>query len=283
MTLATKIAELLNDDTPDGRTIEEMVAEDSFEDVTIEKAIRYKDEPTRWQVQWGNGTTTSLEFPEDVEPKPGDALRLYPHGGLGGRSHGHALNGRLVRWETPLERASRDLDRLADRDRTQREEFATRRDDLMAQHAALPEPLRRRIDGFAAKRADFWVDSGWYEMFCCTEAAKFAEAAAAAVDLEANTEDVDAFWAMPVGSGPCQREPGTVYADEPEHPASRWLLWAWAVNSKTYGYDFKRQKQVLDCGDGHSGNTFGGAMSLAWALLEGRLETDSAADRRESV
>jgi hypothetical protein len=47
VTLATRIADLLNDDKPDGRTVEEMVAEDRFEDVTIESATRYKDEPTR--------------------------------------------------------------------------------------------------------------------------------------------------------------------------------------------------------------------------------------------
>jgi hypothetical protein len=231
-------------------------------------------------VQWDNGTTTALEFLEGMEPKPGDALRLYPHGGLGVRSHGHALNGKLIRWETPLERESQNLDWLAKHDREKRERFAEARADLLADHASLPEPLQRRVSRFARERDDFWIDSGSYEMFCCKEAARFAETASAAVDLRANAEEVDEFWSMPLGSTEGCRKPGSVFAEEPEYPVSRWLLWAWALNSKTYGYDFKRQKKVLDCADGHSGNTFGGAMSLAWALLEGWLESDESATDR---
>lgn len=262
----------------DSRTIPRMIAEDEFEDVTIERVVEGGD---GWCfLSWGGGITAGFVCPDGVVVKVGDHVRIFGGAGLGGRKHGWALNGEVVEWQTPWERFAKRVEWLASYDREKRERAERDREKWTAAYEGLPGPLKARIDRFVAEHGSFdgfLIDMGGYEMFICAEAAKFAQAARVAVAMwgtHGAVEQfcaVEQFWAMPVAPGHAEgtREEGTVFAVEPSTDEERWLLWAWALNSGAYAYDHERQRRVLGHEEGHSGNTFGGACSLAWALLRG--------------
>lgn len=253
-------------DAEDPRTIAEMKADDTeFDGGQITSVARTEH---GYSLEWASGEggtfgigLTDDKNPDKVEPEVGDQIRVY--GRFGSRIHGIDLNGRECFWLTPLERTAEYVQWLADHDRRKREEFAREKPDLDAQYDALPDPLKARIDRFRSESADFRVDSEGYELFCCTEAAKVAQAARDAIEAGADSEAVDEFWSR------TDRKPDTIWEDEPESSEARWLLWAWALNTDAYDYDHARQKRLLGLADGHSGNTFGGSMALANALLAG--------------
>ena len=223
--IADELRDLLDQD--DGRTITEMIEADPYEEWPIEKVEAGRD--GWWSITFDGSTGTGVS---GREPKVGDIYRSYHGGGSawGSTRHGWALNGEIVEWKTPWERVAERVTRLAESDRKKRERLEETRADLLRDYAELPEPLRKRLDRFAAERADFWVDSGSYELFCCKEAAKIAEHLRPRVEAGEDAETlVREFYDLP-----------------------------WDEQVKA-GVD-----------QGHSGNTFGGACSLARALLTGQ-------------
>lgn len=258
MSLGQEVEQLL--DAEDGRTIGEMIAQDPHTEYVVEKVERGKD-----------GTTVHLEgslctYLPGPEVNVGDTVWIYDGGrsGWGSERHGWALNGEVVEWKTPLERVAERLRWLADHDRKKREQFVDERMKLDADFAGLPTPLKERIERFRVESPDFRVKDESYEMFCCVEAAKFAHAARS--DRREGKEEAEEFWESTELRSQCA---GGVWDERPESAEVRWLMWAWALNTKAYDYDYKRQQKVLGCSDQHSGNTFGGAMHLALSLLSG--------------
>lgn len=247
----------------DPRTIAEMVDADAYEDVVVERAHRHVD--GRTTIEW-DSLGTSVKGPE---VKVGDTVRLY--GPMFGERHGWALNGEIVEWKTPWERFAERVKWLADYDREKRERFAKHKDQLDKDYKTLPTPLQARIDRFRAEDPAFRIDSESYEMFICTEAAKFADAARSDVRRAEDCHAVSAFWKSRTlrEKAACGSLKDSVFSDEPDSAETCWLLWAWALNTEAYGYDYNLQTKVLGAADGHSGNTFGGAMRLALCVLAG--------------
>lgn len=211
----------------DTRLIPQMKAEDDYEDSTITKVEPYTD-GHGWSVSMGSLCLGVPRIEGKPEPHAGDTIRVYSKG-LGFAFHGIDLNGVEVFYRTPYERLAERVRWLAEYDRKQRERLAEQGSEYEAQVAALPGPLRERIKRFERQSPSFWLDSGGYELFCCTEAAKIAEAL--------SKLDRDDDWALRV---------------------------AWFRSLK-----FEEQQRIADISDGHSGNTFGVACMLAQALLEG--------------
>lgn len=278
----------LDHDTPDphgGKTIAQMKAEDKYDDHEIEKveSIRDGSEITgyKFDTKDGFGFIVSRDRAgarlDEVEPEPGQTVRLYGNG-FGYPFHGCDVEGEELFWWTPLERDAERVRWLAQHDRKQREQFVESQEQLDADFEALPEPLKARIQRFRDGDPGFRVTSEGYEMFCCVEAAKFAKAAREATagpfDKWADGKDVAEFWndedlRRKVSTG--KYEDGWWAEDPgPENPAQRWLLWVWALSSEAYDYDTKRQLKLLGADDGHSGNTFGGAMMLAVRYIQGK-------------
>lgn len=258
MKLGQEVEQLL--DETDGRTIGEMIAEDPHTEYVVERVEPGKDGTT---VYLDGSLCTYLPGPP-VEA--GDTVWIYDggNGGWGSQRHGWALNGEIVEWKTSLERVAERLTWLAENDRRKREEFVDERIKLDADFKSLPTQLQERIERFRAEDPKFRVDSERYELFCCTEAAKFV--AAARSDRREGKEDAEAFW----GSAELRaKAAGSIWDNRPDSAELRWLMWAWALNTAAYAYDHKRQQEVLGLSDGHSGNTFGGAMHLAAAILRG--------------
>lgn len=260
MSLGQEVEQLL--DAEDGRTIGEMIAQDPHTEYVVERVEPGKD-----------GTTVYLDgslctFLAGPPVKAGDTVWIYDggRGGWGSERHGWALNGEIVEWRTPLERVAERLRWLAAHDRKRREQFVEERMKLDADFAGLPTPLKERIERFRVESPDFRVKDESYELFCCVEAAKFANAARD--PHREGKDEAEAFWENPDLRA---KAGGSVWDERPESAEVRWLMWAWALNTRAYDYDHERQQKVLGLSDAHSGNTFGGAMHLANALLKGEL------------
>lgn len=215
-------------DAEDGRTLIEMRESEPHYDVRVETA-EYD----------GKGTTVSFEdglttyFP-GRKIKVGDTLTIWDGHDqplMGFMRHGWAHNGELIEWRTPFERIADRVTKLAHYDREQRERMERGAEKRLADYARLPAPLKARIDRFAAQRPDFWL-SGDYELFCCTEAVKIADALRPRVE---SGEDPEAV-----------------------------------VKDFRDDLSYDEQKALAGIDDGHSGNTFGGACYLAYALLAGK-------------
>jgi hypothetical protein len=238
-----EFARLKADEDP--RTIEEMIADEEYEDFTIEKAEPYSDDSGYWTIQWNNGTGTGVKPPEGVKIKVGDTIRFYGRGAghVGGRSNGWALNGQLMEWKTPWERFADRVQWLANYDREKRERFAKERDEMDARYEALSDPLKARIDSFRAESADFRIDSESYEMYACVDA-----------DLIANL-----------------LRPRVEAGEDPDALVDEFKDLPW-------------EKQVeAGVQEGHSGNTFGGACALARRLLKGGAGLMPSSPLRQSV
>jgi hypothetical protein len=265
-------AELDHDDWHDpwaGMTIAEMKAEDDYDEHVIEEVNRNGDHTSITSedgmgLGW-NRERVGDEIYDSVVPQKGSILRVYGSG-LGYRFHGIDLDGQELFWETPMERDAERVRWMADDDRSHREEFAEEKPKLDKDFENLPAPLKARITRFREADPAFRVTSEAYELFACTEGAKFWRAALEAERGDYNHDEVERFWADPeirekeYGSD----IKGTVYEEDPgpENYAQRWLIWVWSRETD-------RQKELIDYDTGHSGNTFGGAMWLALALLRG--------------
>ena len=180
-----KLAQLKELEDP--RTIDEMIADDDYEVVTVEKVGERRDKG--WTtISWDHGVTTGFKIPEGVEVKVGDTLWLYGGSMLGQSSHGWALNGKLIEWETPWERFSKRIKWLAQYDRDKRERFAEERAELDRKYEALPD---------RAESESFRVDSEGYEMMAVWDAPKIQKALQPEVDAGGKPEDViEAFQAL---------------------------------------------------------------------------------------
>lgn len=175
------------------------------------------------------------------EPKEGDTIRVY--GQLGRPFYGIDLNGVEVFWRTPWERFARRVEMLAGFDREHRERFEQNRDAMDRRYDALPAVLKARIDRFRSERADFRIDSEAYEMAAVGDAPKIARALAGREGWKLDDD---------------LRAPGV--------PKERIE----AVIQSFMDENYERQKELVpDLDEGHSGNTFGGAVRLAYALLAG--------------
>lgn len=182
--LPDELAKLL--EGGDGRTLIEMRESEPHYTVTIETA-EYDGEATT--VSFANGITTWLR---GREVKVGDHVTFWDGHSfamLGGYRYGWAHNGELVEWLTPFERVARRVADLAKHDRDRRERMERDAEKRANDFAALPAPLKARIDRFAAEKPDFWLN-GDYELFCCTEAARIAEHLRPRVDAGEDPEVV---------------------------------------------------------------------------------------------
>lgn len=187
-------------------------------------------EDNSYSVTFDRSTGTTLTMPEGKSVKVGDMLRLYP-GGFGCMRHGFAINGEVIEWKTPWERFADRVKGLAAYDRRKREDFTKQQAELDRKYEALPAPLKARIDRFRAADPKFRMDAEAYEMAAVWDAPKIAEALRPEVDA----------------------------GEDPEVVVNRFRDLSFEEqNAKVPGLD-----------QGHSGNTFGGAVMLAYRLLAG--------------
>lgn len=224
----------------DPRTIEQMIAEDETAETVLVDDVRETDDANGHEIRFKDGFAIVLKGPR---PKVGDEVTLY--GGMGYPVYGWALNGEIVEWQTPWERFAKRMAMLAGFDRGHREDFARDKAKLDAKYEALPAPLKARIDRFRRESPSFRIDSEAYEMAAVGDAPKIAKALAAKYGWPTNDD-------LRVSGGNSEEIKRAV--------------------SEFYELGYEEQKAIVpDLEDGHSGNTFGGAVSLAAGLLTGEI------------
>lgn len=106
------------------------------------------------------------------EPKPGDTFRTY--GYMGYPFHGQELNGHLL-WYLSREEQENDHRRQNEEmDQKNRDKFEDERESLDTAYEALPETFQERIDKFRKTNPDWRWQFESYEMMCCGDAIKIA-------------------------------------------------------------------------------------------------------------
>lgn len=151
------------------------------------------------------------------------------YGRLGQVVYGLDLNGHEVYWQTEAERQADRAAMLAKLDREKRERYEADREMNERKVQNLPEPLRLRIERFRAEDKD-----GEGRLWEAYEIFCCEQAAVIADVLRPKLARMTAKEAV------------------------EWF--------RALPYD---EQKALGLDDGHSGNTFGGACTLAFRLLEG--------------
>jgi hypothetical protein len=188
-------------------TTADEIQDEAFEEAQVAEVRcleRKEGEPPSWEVKSAEGWILLVQDERGVgvPPAPGETLRTYGRG-IGYPVRGVAVGGRVYRYETP---AAHDAERARAQEqdgRTRRAAFAEGRAVFDARVAALPAPLRARMEGFLAAGPDWGWKLGDYELFACEEAAKLAAALG-------TTAEVEAFARAPV-SAQRERVPAVAY------------------------------------------------------------------------
>jgi len=150
----------------DPRGLEQMIAEDHYVEVVVERASDPWENGSQ-EIRFDRYTATVLDMPDGKRVCQGDTVRFYQEGEglLGGRRHGFAVNGEVIEWQTPWERFAKRMAMLAGFDRRRREEFKRGKTDIDRWYALLRGPYKARIDRLRAAAPDFDLQGGTYEIY----------------------------------------------------------------------------------------------------------------------
>lgn len=188
-----------------------------------------REESDAWQVTTGNLWTCQLRKDRsEIAPKVGDIFTTF--GQIGYAFHGQALNGEVLWYQSVEDEEAARRQDLADSEARDRQRFEDNRAKLDAEYVALPETFRDRIDKFRNTNPDWRWKFEAYEMSCCSDAVKIARYCSVnriATEFE--------------GDEPTAADNVTAYGKLP--------------------YDEQKRAGISE---GHSGNSFGFAVRLAY-------------------
>jgi hypothetical protein len=126
-----------------------------------------------WTVCFDGGTCCGMPASDLITPKVGDTITLWGRG-FGFSFRGQAINDVVVWYRDEIEDRQHHAEELRKREAEQRADYETKRAELDAVIAVLPEVFQRRIAGYLERNHDF----GWkflaYELSCCQDAVKIA-------------------------------------------------------------------------------------------------------------
>lgn len=255
------------DCTQDEHTIEGVESDDRGWGITYDGSshVYLKRELVPNTILYGVDDDDEAGDDETWAPKVGDQMIVYFTNWT--QFIGFVINGEPIYLKSEREINLEWLLMRAKMARERRESFERAKDKLDADYEALPQVFKDRIDRFRHNNESFREEFESYEMFCCTEAVKLAEAARKGVDEGLYADEVDAFWSDPEKLKLAAYPDGDPW-QEPDNKYLRWLFWARALHSKAFDYDHDRHKAVTGMSDGHSGNTAGAAMMLARLYIE---------------
>ena len=212
------------------------------------------------------GWTTSMPWPISPRPKKGMLIRVWSNGN---QNHGVTLieGDRLVPvyYKTKREMDVEHAAWIADHQKKQRQDFVDNVVRLDAEYDALPPALKRRIDRFREDPDFRWKEEA-YEMAACAEAGRLYKAAmdpATGILLKANKIKLPKDLSLKSYDQP----KGVGITDWEDTPENR-LIAIDAINGAPNSYNFKLLESLFPWIDrGHSGNTWGHAVSFAMYLV----------------
>jgi hypothetical protein len=145
-----------------------------FEDSTI-KSVRQYEDGGGWSFTKSDGWSFGVPKDSPVVPTVGMSVRLYGKG-VGYSVRGLFLDGNKVFYKTIAEQELKHQKWVEKYDNDKREDFEKNKSKMDQDYDSLPDNFKKRIDRFRDKDPNFRVDSESYEVFCCKEAIKIAEA-----------------------------------------------------------------------------------------------------------
>lgn len=167
-----------------------------------------------------------------VIPKKGMTLRIY--GGFGSIIRGILLDGVSVYYRTPAQEEVHRKREAVKHDMKERKEFSKNRAKYDKKYDRLPKVFQQRLDKFRFNTEDFRWKFEKYELFCCEEAVRIADA------LKDRVKEFEAALT--------------------KDPKVKDWSWSEPVDKLLKEVGFEQDK-------GHSGNTWGTSVSLAYAYL----------------
>lgn len=210
---------------------------------TLDKVEKYD----RGYVIGHDGWCLSIDDP-GFEPRVGDVARFYGRG-LGYLVRGVVIEGRVAYYRTPAEQDEKDAASALAEKRRGQDAFLANKSMMDERFAALPPEFQRRIERFRTHCPSFRWEFEAYEMSSCVDAVKIAGHLRPQMDavMETGDERLDATWEIAKAFGR--------------------LPWE------------EQLRRVPDLDRGHSGNTFGMALRLAWryVVLPETVEREHAA------
>jgi hypothetical protein len=189
--------------------------------------------------------------------KPGMRYALY--GKPLGIVRGIVVDGKILRYVTESEQKAKDLEEQAERERRDDERWETRKEAYFKEVEALPDVLKNRFVRFREHcPTDFDKEYGDYELLCCKQATLIAEAMR---DPASGKQMMVAGIRSTIGD----KEVSCWDAND----ALLNLEALGYINHDLNGYQFELIDKLFPFIDsGHSGNTWGCTMSLAYWLLK---------------
>ena len=179
-----------------------------------------------------DGIGFGLDKKYGAVPKVGDDIIVYSEGST---VRGVTLNGKKLYYKTDKQLSDEHEEWRRKYQQQKEDNFKKDRQRLDKVYNSLPDFFKKRIDRFRANNPDFRVDYESYEMFCITEAILIADHFSKGVDLtiQANKKLI------------CKE-------------IEEWSKKGWT----------EQHKEIPTIDDGHSGNTFGMAVKLAWLYID---------------
>lgn len=223
-----------------GRTPEEDDAIGCFTEGIITEVTPYSDvdesgRPGGWSVSYrepgdksSSGTWGCGVKDVGIEPVVGDTIRVY--GRFGGTFHGQALNGRVLWYQTPEEQDAAHKAMVARSKQEKIDRFKANEAKQDKEYESLPPTFKERIDKFRRTNPAFRWEYEPYEMMCCLDALKIARYCS------------------------INRIATEYEGDEPTA----------TDNVVAFGKLSWEEQKASGVSDGHSGNSFGFAVRLAY-------------------
>ena len=190
----------------------------TFDETSKIKEVNKSD--GHYTISLENSSGFGLDSKYGYEPKIGDTIELFIVNGS--EIRGVFANGRGIFYKLDEQLESERKEWLENHEKEKQAKFKEQKSQLDRDYDALPPEFQARIDKFRKNNPRFRIDYESYEMFCCKEAIKIANACK-------TPQGVETFRQL----------------------------------------DYNEQKVIANIDDGHSGNTMGCALNLAyWYLKE---------------
>lgn len=208
---------------------------------------------------------------QGIEPMVGDDLSLWTINFS--YITGVYLNRIKVFHLTADERNQEDYESAIARNRQKAREFHEKRDEVDADYEALPEVFQRRIDKYRENNPTFRTQYEGYEMSCLIDAVKVAERQRPRLDeMLDHAPDAIIAWAnekVPDDEvAPLIEKTTQEFAVSDDPDAYLRNIAAWKVVQEFNDLPYDEQKDTIS--DGHSGNSHGMVLRMAWLYLAGR-------------
>jgi len=147
--------------------------DNEFYEHKLEQAEDYDKD--YWQLKVDSGSFLSCVKNGNFVPKTGMTARFYGKG-FGYPVRGVDIDGYIMYYRTPAQAEEDHKKMCEEHDEERRKSFKKNKKNMDRDYSSLPDLFKQRIDKFRKNNPDFRWEYENYEMFCCKEAVKIANA-----------------------------------------------------------------------------------------------------------